>query len=318
MPDAPQVTISDPNDPREPGDVLAQGEEKSPYRPPRKAVVGAVVVALLAAGGYGVAQARERRAAQAREERLAARAFAESDRVDVQTTGVTVGADDPGSGRVRASVEVATQGLALFVTDLSLTGTDLGAAAGGYNGLLAETNALSVASPVECSDAAVGTFPRDWALRLEITPASHRAHEIALPLPPGEIRAAMLAACDLPDPDAVAEVTVEEQRGQLVVGVTPVPRSDTGLEVLSVSSPGFSLSRRLVAGEPRLIGPDFGALFPVDVRVTDCATARTGRVTVVLREGSRTFTVEAVDSPRSSYRRPGSPFLLALAARACP
>ncbi len=70
MQERPQVTITNPADPRRPADVL-DGDDPAPGSP-KRLIVAAVVVLALLAGVSGVDELRDRRAANAEERRLQA------------------------------------------------------------------------------------------------------------------------------------------------------------------------------------------------------------------------------------------------------
>src|SRR3954451_19961561 len=94
----PVITIVDPGKPGEPGDVLLAGSERPPFRLPRRTVILASALVLLAtAGSVGVRRYRAHRA----EVRRAAAAFARADTVHVHLAvgpegviAVDTGSDD--------------------------------------------------------------------------------------------------------------------------------------------------------------------------------------------------------------------------------
>ncbi len=198
MPDAPQVTITDPNDPREPGDLLVVGDDRPPFRLGGRGIAGLVVVALLAGGGVLY---RQHRVTDRGLQRTAEAAFAEKDRYDLSTSNAGVFGEELGGGMVSAQVTAGTSDPALVMTGLFLTGTGVTRLAYASSTLLTTDSSLSVVAPVSCSASADGHYPRDWELELEVTPPSGRAHVVRLPLPPDQVRAAILTACDRPDPD---------------------------------------------------------------------------------------------------------------------
>jgi hypothetical protein len=171
-----------------------------------------------------------------------------------------------------------------------------------------------------CSEVAAGHYPAVMKAVVLLVPPSGRQHRVTLPVTstPGQ----SLEACQLPDPKAVPETSVEEQHGRLLLSVTSVPRSAVPLQVLTVTSPGVALT--LVGGlpgrTPRVVPPNTEVLYDVSVRVTDCAAARGGAgvVTVSLRQGSRRWTLVVPDSPANEFRRPGSTLLHKAVERACP
>lgn len=342
MPDAPLLTISDPNHPGEPGDVLAAGSERAPFRVPRKVVVLGAAVALLGAGGYaGVTAYQDHQ----REVRAKAAAFAKADAVHVTMTMFedgayaldptqayeTFGPDGtpaepralPTAGRVVVPVSVDDdgQGGLTSLTGLTMTSLvsdgDLTALDGRVPG---STTTAELNATVDCGPVAAGRYPDLGDVVLVATPESGRAHRIRLRITSRQTpKALALDACGLPDPDAVPTATFQVQGGQLQVDVSPVTHAATGLQVLSLTSPGFVLTPGGGFGR-RPLPKGVGVVFPVSVRVVDCAAARAGdlSLTLQLRGGSTSYTVRAVDAVgNGDGAQPGSSALRAAITRSC-
>ncbi len=318
-----------------PGDVLISGDERAPRRVPRRVLVVGLACALLVVGTVvGVDRYRDHRASVL----AAAAAFALADTVHSQITlaegGVQVITPDvfvvdpesgleqvgppPSSGRFVVPLQVVddTDGFT-ELRDVQVTGAgvssefDVTQSAARAPGL---TTRLELPVSFDCGEVAAGRYPLLTGAVALLVPESGRVHRVTVPLTSSPELA--LEACRIADPAAVPEVSLEEQHGRLLVLIENIPRSRLPLRLLGITSPGFAL--KVVT--PVSVPPETGGFYDVRVRVTDCAVARTGSGTVILRlaAGTRRWTVVAADSPASSFRRPGSTWLRRVVERACP
>lgn len=341
MQEPPLITVVDPRDPGEPTDVLLSGSERTPLRVPRKLALLGLAVTLLGVGTFvGVDRYQQRQA----EARRRAAAFAAADAVHVHVRlgagGVTAldAANDyeqyaPGGSTPAlrpAPPEFGELELPLTFSDdaasfdtisgASLQGSDLAFVFDptSLNNRVpgaSEVSALPVT--LRCSTVLAGDYPRLGSLVLTVVPVSGRRHRVVVPLTSStSVKELALTACDLPDPAARPTATIEEQHGRLLLGVTGVPRSPSGLRILAIRSPGLALDQ--IGGE-HTVPPDVQLFLDVSVRVTDCAAARAGKgaVTLTLKDSRRTYTVVATDAPVADFRRPGSAWLRTQVARSC-
>lgn len=299
-------------------------------------VIGVAVAVLVGGTVLGVDRYREHRA----KVRAAAAAFAVADTVHAQVAladdgvlalltddvifvpvpGVTEPSPLPETGRLVVPLLVTDDPAGFTqLRDIQVTGT--GVAAEFDPAQLATrqpgtTARVEVPVRIDCAEVAAGRYPALTAAVVSLVPESGRVHRVTVPVSSSPERA--LEACQLPDPQAVPHAAIEEQHGRLLVEISGIPRSRLPLRVLGLTSPGLSLALR--AGRDVTVPPNTGVYFDVDLRVTDCAAARTGggKVTLRLSEGPRRWTVVATDSPPAGYRRPGSAWIERLVARTCP
>jgi hypothetical protein len=334
----PPITITDPGRPDGPADVLGSGSERPPFRLPRR-LVAAVLAAVVVAVGTVVGLDRWHQH-QADVRRKAA-AFAVADalhaRITLADSGVysqlPVELIDAGLPTAQPLPDTGVLVVPLVVTDdpegfteirdIQVLGTGV-TTSFDPTWLASRTpgGTASVDVPVTfpCSEVAAGHYPAVMKAVVLLVPPSGRQHRVTLPVTSTPEQS--LEACQLPDPKAVPETSVEEQHGRLLLMVTSIPRLRVQMQVLSVTSPGFAL--QVVGGPPGRpagqVEPNTATLFDVLLRVTDCAAARGGAgvVTVSLRQGSRRWTLVVPDSPANEFRRPGSTLLHKAVERACP
>lgn len=343
MHEPPPITISDPGRPEGSADVLVAGSERAPLRLPRRLVVMAAALLLVAVGTpLGLERWHRHQAAV----RRAAAAFALADTVHARITlaGTGVYADapldvvetDPVTGEMRTVHQppptTGTWTVPLVVTDDAYGYTEIRdvrvvgkGVRSAFDRTLSTGRVLGGSSPLDvpvtfpCSAVAAGRFPSVSRVVVVLVAESGREHHVTLPVT--STPALGYEACQLPDPTAVPETSVEEQHGRLLMLVGNLPRARQALQVTAVTSPGFALA--VVGGLPGRpageVGPDSSVLFDVRVRVTDCAAARAGHgvVTASLRQGARHWTLVVPDSPAADYRRPGSSMLRLAVQRAC-
>ena len=341
MKEPPTITIVDPSGPGEPADVLEAGSERPPFRLPRKLLLLALTVALVAVGTF-VGQDRYRLHQSELRRKAAALVLADTMHVHVQlgTGGVTAldGADDyeryapdgSSSATDRPPPAVGELDLALSVRDDAgsfdtvsgafLEGSDLSLTFDSTrldNRVSGTSVVTTFPMAVQCGAVAAGHYPRLGSLVLIVVPESGRRHRVVLPLTSStSTKQLALTACNLPDPAAVPTATIEEQNGRLLLEVAGVPRTPSALQIQAVTSPGFAL---IPIGGNHPIPPNVNMLLDVSVRLTSCAAARAGNgvVTLTLRDGNRAYTVVATDAPPASFRRSGVAWLRTQVARSC-
>lgn len=346
MPDAPLITITDPRDPREPSDLLEAGDEKPPFRLPRK-VIAAVTVVVLATVGTAVGIDRYR--THQAELKVQAASFAKADTVHAHVSiapGAEVGPGseptdiviDPVSGlelpQPEAPIDTGFFEVQLTfnddpdsldtVRDLRLLGAGL--TPEFDESVLAqrvpggEPFTFALRSSFPCSEVAAGRYPTYDKVEAVVVPASGREHVITLPVSSSlSPRTMALLSCQLPDPDAVPRVSMQEQHGRFLLDVSGVENARDSLYVVSITSPGLAFARLSREGAPRGLPPGAGELFDVTVRVTDCAAAKASdlSVQVVLRAGAKTYTVTAVDDTPRKGIGSGLSLLRTKVAKAC-
>ena len=306
MRDSPPVTISDPGD-RGRGhvDVLSAGDEREPRLSRRTRVLGLAGLALVAVGAVGGTAWMQHRT-DARER---AAAFRVADEVHVEGLLVAVFGLEPGGGRVGAEVRLAGRAGnpgPHTVPSVRLEGPGIvPLTVDGPGRFTAPVQAMPE-SRVDCASASAGRLPDSADVVVTAVPPSQVRHEQRLPVDPAALREAVLAACDLPDPDGTPYVEVSAQDETLLLLVESVRRSDAALLLEDVRVPGFALTPVPGLVLPHRIGPDSSGFYGFRVAVSDCAVAMTGplEVTVVLSEDGRREARLAPDAVRQ--RQPGA------------
>jgi hypothetical protein len=179
---------------------------------------------------------------------------------------------------------------------------------------------------VDCDRAARRPLLSEADVVVTFLPASRVPREQRLPVPSEQVREAVLAACDLPDPRADLVVEASASGEALLLYVGGVPRSKAALRVEEVRIPGF-----VVAGDelPVELPPGSVVLLALELRVADCAQAQPGSgpgsgpgpgpVVVRLTEAGQGVTVVA--GPAFQQPQPGAvpveQLLVRLAERSC-
>ena len=293
-------------------DVLSGGPDREPRRLPRWAAPLAVG---LLVGALGVSGGQQLLAERAEQPRPAA---STADEVDLraEVTGILGG---EGSGTASAQVTiVSTVGPRPRgrVTGVQLVGPGLTPTDYPQPVFSVLPAGVQPEAEVDCRRAARRPLLSEADVVVTFLPASRVPREQRLPVPSEQVREAVLAACDLPDPraDLVIEASASGEAMLLYVG--GVPRSKAALRVQEVRIPGF-----VVAGDelPVEVPPDTVALLALELRVADCAQAGSGPVVVRLTEAGQGITVVA--GPAFQQPQPGAvpveQLLVRLAERSC-
>lgn len=299
--------------------MLEQLEPDEPPGTPRRAsVVGALLVVLV---GAGVLVARDAVRDQT-EQQAADTAFAAADEVDLDTRLLWLAPRGPGTSRVDVMVEVV--GREDRARPDQVTGLVVDAA--GLSPLEFRPPALpqrrlqvTAAAAVDCEAVTAGGLPPGGDAVLTITPASGVPHDQRLPVPPAQLREALLVACDLPDPDAETTVEASGASGGVFVSLTQVPRRTGGLVLESIAVPGFDVVLDGLS-LPYRLPPGTGLGLFVTARVDDCDVALAAglRVQVTLTEGG-VMAVRRAGPPVSQPGAvPAARYLQGLLDVACP
>lgn len=222
MRDVPPVTLADPRDRgRASRDVLVGGGDREPRLSRRtRFLTGAALAVVVAVVAGGTAYTRHREQAAA---------FALADRVQVQGVLTAVFGLEPGSGRIGATVELTARDGAQgsqSVPTVRLEGPGLQPLVPGGPGRFTSRYSALPESRVSCRAAAAGQVPDSAVVVVTVVPASQVPHEQRLPVDREVLREAVLAACDLPDPDARSYVEVSGRGDAVLVLVETVRRSD--------------------------------------------------------------------------------------------
>lgn len=341
MSDTPHVTITDPQDPTPARDVLTAGGDRPERKIPKRLVGGLALLAVLAAGGTAGTRAYlDHRAEQRRQ----AAAFAVADtvhvRLDLDPDGLV--ASLPEGVRVPNLRQVVTGRPALGRVSIPLLDRENPAGFEQITGATLEGSTLrytfnptdfSPRAPggaptplmlntsLDCAPVAAGRYPTLGTAVVTVVPSSGRTHRLTVPLTSKSTpKDLALQACGLPDPDGVPAVSIEGQHGMFLLDVTSLERSRDVLRIVRITARGFAIAQRTGGGRPESIGSNTSALLDVTAQVTDCKTAQEQplAVTVVLTNGTRTWTVLAKDLTPTSYRVPGTAILQSLLDRSCP
>jgi hypothetical protein len=266
VPDAPVVTISDPSDPREPGDVLRSGPERPPRRLPRALVLASSGALVLTGAAYAVTSHVRAQHAQAR---ARAAAFAVADQVGLRTAPASLDAAVARPGVLTVTTAVPFLGPDLDLRSLTIRGTHLTALPTAPVPLF-ENAQLSVDGQVDCAAVRRGDYPSDVGMTLVVVPVSGREHRVEVDAPADEVRTDALRACGLPDPLARTTAVLTVQGGQLHLDVGSIENGATGAVVHGLTLPGYRL---LSPPLPWVVPPTtvFGA--ELVLGVTSCAAA---------------------------------------------
>lgn len=301
MGDAPLVSIVDPRDRGQGGDVLQSGDERGP-RWSRRA---RVLAGTLAAAGVLAAVAVPRVLAAREEQRAADAAFAVADTVHLRVTAQAVVGADRQLSAIYLLDDDGTPSYADRLVRARLEGAGLRPVDPGarpvYESVPVE---LFASAAVDCRAVTAGAYP-DAALVTTALPLSKVEHVERLPLAPDQVREAALQACDLPDPDARPLVEVQgTAKGELFLNLETVARSKDELALDDVRLPGFTVTPVDGLDLPRVLGVNSGGIYGFRLAVADCAVARSSRdVRVSIRVGGVRET--RVADTRTSQPQPG-------------
>jgi hypothetical protein len=171
---------------------------------------------------------------------------------------------------------------------------------------------------VDCDRAARRPLLSEAAVVVTFLPANRVPRTELLPVPSQQVREAVLAACDLPDPRADLTVEAAASGDALLLFLAGVPRSKAELRLEEILVPGYVITGQELPVE---LPPGTGVLLGLQLRLADCAQAQSGSGPVVVRLAKAGQRITVVAGPAVQQPQPGAvpvdQLLARLAERSC-